>query len=267
MVILPQKMSEMKDSDKTFFIELYIIYLKTGPLYLSATDTDINFNGQTYIAIPFQRETIDRSMDNVIDSCNVSLGDGDYDKLAYLCNGFDFRGAEVVIFKIMYPDSLTDSNLCRISFCGYINACSYSQGTFSCTLNTRIPNIEVPNRSCQLCCNSEFGDEECTMSLGTANINLNAGSTKDKILLPTTYDKDYWKDGVISIRGESRLILSSEGNKVTINYSFLQDDVKEGTPATLVRGCDKTKETCKSRFNNMSNFSGFPAIPFETVYR
>lgn len=267
MVILPQKMSEMKDSDKTFFIELYIVKLKTGTIYLSATDTDITFRGQTYIAIPFQRETIDRSMDNVIDSCEISLGDGDYDKLAYLCNGFDFRGAEVVILKIMYPDSLTDGNLCSISFCGYINACSYSQGTFSCVLNTRLPNIDVPNRVCQLCCNSAFGDDECKMSLATTNINLANGSTKDKILLPTTYAKDYWKDGVISIRGESRLILSSEGNKVIINYSFFQDDVKGGTPATLIRGCDKTKETCKNRYNNMRNFSGFPAIPFETVYR
>ena len=85
--------------------------------------------------------------------------------------------------------------------------------------------------------------------------------------MPTSYSNDYWKDGVISVKGESRLILSSSGNKVTIAYSFLQDDIQEGTQATLIRGCDKTKETCKNRFNNLRNFSGFPAIPFESVYR
>lgn len=53
MIILPQKMSEMKDSDATFFIELYIVNLKTGTIYLAATDTDITFAGQTYMAIPF----------------------------------------------------------------------------------------------------------------------------------------------------------------------------------------------------------------------
>lgn len=267
MIILPQKMSEMKDSDATFFIELYIVKLKTGTIYLAATDTDITFAGQTYMAIPFQRETIDKSMDNVIDSCEISLGDGDYDKLAYLSNGFDFRGADVTIFKISYPDSLEDDTIKSISFMGYINSCSYSDGVFSFSLNTRLPNIEVPNRTCQLCCNSEFGDSECGISLEETNVELATGSTSSNILLPSTYETNYWKDGVIFIKGESRLILSNEGNKIVVNYSFLQSDIKGGMEATLIRGCDKTKETCQNRFNNMKNFSGFPAIPFENVYR
>lgn len=267
MIILPQKMSEMKDSDATFFIELYIVNLKTGTIYLAATDTDITFAGQTYMAIPFQRETIDKSMDNVIDSCEISLGDGNYDKLAYLSNGFDFRGADVTIFKISYPDSLEDDTIKSISFMGYVNSCSYSNGVFSFSLNTRLPNIEVPNRTCQLCCNSEFGDSECGISLEETNVELATGSTSSNILLPSTYDTNYWKDGVIFIKGESRLILSNEGNKIVVNYSFLQSDIKGGMEATLIRGCDKTKETCQNRFNNMKNFSGFPAIPFENVYR
>lgn len=267
MIILPQKMSKMKDSDATFFIELYIVKLKTGTIYLAATDTDITFAGQTYMAIPFQRETIDRSMDNVIDTCEISLGDGDYDKLAYLSQGFDFRGADVTIFKISYPDSLEDDTIKSISFMGYINSCSYSDGVFSFSLNTRLPNIEVPNRTCQLCCNSEFGDSECGISLEETNVELATGSTSSNILLPSTYETNYWKDGVIFIKGESRLILSNEGNKIVVNYSFLQSDIKGGMEATLIRGCDKTKETCQNRFNNMKNFSGFPAIPFENVYR
>lgn len=267
MIVLPQKMSEMKDSDATFFIELYIVNLKTGTIYLAATDTDITFAGQTYMAIPFQRETIDRSMDNVIDSCEISLGDGDYDKLAYLSNGFDFRGADVTIFKIAYPDSLEDDTIKSISFMGYINSCSYSDGVFSFSLNTRLPNIEVPNRTCQLCCNSDFGDEECGISLEETRVQLATGSTNSNILLSATYSTDYWKDGVIFIKGESRLILSNEGNKIIVNYSFLQSDIKGGMEATLIRGCDKTKETCRDRFNNMQNFSGFPSIPFEAIYR
>lgn len=267
MLILPQKMSEMKDSNQTFFIELYKIDLRTGPLYLAATDVDITFWGQTFIAIPFQRETITRSMDNVIDSCDITLGDADYDKLAYICNGFDFRGCNVTIVKIMYPDSLRDNSLCSVVFTGYIDNPSYSGGTFSCTLKTRLPNIEAPNRSCQLCCNSEFGDEECTVSLDSTTVHLASGSTKDNIVLPATYEENYWKDGVITIKGESRLILSSKDNKVTIAYSFLQEDIKPNMEATLIRGCDKTKETCKNRFNNLRHFSGFPAIPYESVYK
>lgn len=150
---------------------------------------------------------------------------------------------------------------------GYINSCSYSDGVFSFSLNTRLPNIEVPNRTCQLCCNSEFGDSECGISLEETKVELANGSTNSNILLPSTYETNYWKDGVIFIKGESRLILSNEGNKIVVNYSFLQSDIKGGMEATLIRGCDKTKESCRDRFNNMKNFSGFPAIPFENVYR
>ena len=50
MIILPQKMSEMKDSDATFFIELYIVKLKTGTIYLAATDTDITFDANHEMA-------------------------------------------------------------------------------------------------------------------------------------------------------------------------------------------------------------------------
>ncbi len=267
MIILPPKMSEMKDSAQTFFIELYKIDLRTGPLYLAATDVDITFAGQKFIAIPLERETIDKSIDNVIDSCDIKLGDGDYDKLAYICNGFDFRGCDVNIIRIVYPDSLTDDSICSWVFSGYVDSPSYSGGVFSCTLKTRMPNIEVPNRSCQLCCNSEFGDDECMMSLNKTTLQLASGTTNEKIVLPNNYGSDYWKDGVISIKGESRLIIGSNGTSVTINCSFLQDDVTAGTEATLIRGCDKTKETCKNRYNNMKNFSGFPSIPWEAVYR
>ena len=99
------------------------------------------------------------------------------------------------------------------------------------------------------------------------NVELATGSTSSNIFLPSTYETNYWKDGVIFIKGESRLILSNEGNKIVVNYSFLQSDIKGGMEATLIRGCDKTKETCQNRFNNMKNFSGFPTIPFENVYR
>ena len=266
MIILPQRMSQMKDSDETFFIELYKIELRTGALYLAATDTDITFAGQEFLAIPLQRETIDKSVDNVIDDCNISLGDGDYDKLAYICNGFDFRGCNVDIIRIAYPDSLTNPDIFSWVFSGYIDSPSYSDGVFSCSLKTRMPNVNVPNRSCRLCCNSEFGDDECKMDLSLTEILLAQGSNKDKIILPQDYPENFWKDGVISIKGESRIILSSSGVSVTINYSFLQD-VQVGAKATLIRGCDKTKETCKSRYNNMKNFSGFPAIPWEAMYK
>ena len=78
MVQLPVCMSEMKDKGKTFFIELYTIALRTGTINLAACDEDIVLDGVRYIAVPIQRESVKRSIANITDSCQLTVGDVDY---------------------------------------------------------------------------------------------------------------------------------------------------------------------------------------------
>ncbi len=37
--------------------------------------------------------------------------------------------------------------------------------------------------------------------------------------------------------------------------------VQVGDTFTIVAGCDKSRETCASKFNNILNFRGFPDVP------
>ena len=261
-VVLPVKMSEMKEKSETFFIELDSIKLRTGMTYIAACDEDVTYDGQTFIAVPFKRESLVRSMDNITDSCKITLADVDYGLLAYVMNGFDFRGCDCTIFRIQYPDSLKNPKIVQWVFSGFIDEPAFSGGTFSCTVMSRFPQIDTPNRYYQMCCNSEFGDSECGMSLAsvTAKVVRASGNT-------LTLDKNLttnYRCGVCSVSGESRIIFSSSGNSIKLNVNFVQP--MEGKKVTLTRGCDKTKEMCK-KYGNMKHFSGFPAIPFESVYR
>lgn len=266
MIILPVKMQEMKDSGTTFFIELYIISLPTGTIYIAAADEDVVFNGVRYLAVPFQRQEVVRSMDNVTDSCNITLGDVGWGLLAYVTNGWDFRGGVCTIVRIQYPDSLTDPSLVEWVFTGRIDEPSFADNTFSCKLTQVFPEVECPNRSSRLACNSEFGDEECQMSLGTQNVRI-TGVENDGtvIILEKSFTDKFWQNGVILCGGEARNISVSSGNKVTINVNFLQEPII-GKMAQLSRGCNKTVDDCR-RFNNLRNYSGFPAIPCTSVYR
>ena len=81
--------------------------------------------------------------------------------------------------------------------------------------------------------------------------------------LDKSYESGYWTYGTITMEGESRTIIKSEGDKITLNLNFLQEFTER--EATLVRGCNKTQTMCR-KYNNMIHFSGFPAIPFENVY-
>lgn len=263
MIILPVCMREAKESDNPFFIELYILELRTGIIRIAACDEDIIFDGNIYTAVPFQRGEIVKSMDSITDSCEVTLGDCSYDLLTYVMSGFDFRGCNATIFRILYPDSLSDSTAAQLVFNGYIDEPSYSGGQFTCKIKTYIPNIDVPNRDYRIHCNSSFGDDECTMNIGEETVSV-LGVSGNTITIPNTYITNYWRNGVATVSGESRIISKSSTNNITVNVNFLQDI--QGKQITLQRGCDKTATNCKE-YGNMMNFSGFPSIPFESQYR
>ncbi len=265
MLVLPAKLNEAKDSDSIFTIELYIIQLRTSTTYIAACDEDIVYNGQKYIAIPIQRETITKSVDNVVDNMNLKIADCDHAKLAYIVNGFDFRGSNVTVISVMYPECLTDVTQVRPVFSGYIDSPSYADGVFSCVVKNELPTVQVPCRSCQLMCNSEFGDEECTVSKDVRTGALLEGTTQTALYYGDGDMKGYWKDGVVTIDGESRLVKDST-DKIYVNVGFAQE-LKPGMTFTIQRGCDKVQKTCIERFNNAKNFSGFPSIPFESTYR
>lgn len=256
-------MAEMKEKADTFFIELYAIKLRTGMTYIAACDEDIEYNGQKFLAVPFRRESMVRSMDNITDSCKISLSDVDYGLLAYVMQGFDFRGCECTVLRIQYPDSLKDPSIVQLMFTGFVDEPAFEGGVFTCTIMSRFPEIEAPNRGYQLSCNSEFGDEECKMSLSeeTAKVVKADGRV---LTVDRDFPENLWICGVCSVAGESRIVSASKDNTLTLNVNFIQP--MEGKEVTLQRGCDKTHEMCK-RLGNAKNFSGFPAIPFESVYR
>ena len=260
---LPVQMETAKESGNPFFIELYVLELRNGITRIAACDEDIVYNGEKYIAVPFKRGEITKSMDNITDSCEVTLGDCSYELLSYVIQGFDFRGCNATVARISYPESLSDPSIIQLVFSGYIDEPSYSDGQFVCKVKSRIPDIECPNRDFRLACNSEFGDAECGMDLAIEKVGI-SGANGNKITVQGSWPSNYWRNGVASVEGESRVIHKSEGNTITLNVNFAQD--VRGMVVTLQKGCDKSADMCR-KYNNMKHFSGFPSIPLETQYR
>ena len=262
-VILPVSMQQAIAANETFFIELYTIELRTFTLRIAACDENVTYNGNVYTAIPIQRENVERSMDSIVNDCTLRVSDCSYEMLSYVINGYDPRSSWCVCQRIQYPNSLTDPSICEWIFAGSLDEFAFQSGTFECKAKARFPEIQCPNRSFQLACNAEFGDETCGVSLGTENLAV-TGISGNTITVNKSHADDYWKDGVAHCEGEARNIVSSSGNTVTFNVNFIQD--LTGKSIELSRGCDKTRTGCK-RFNNSKQYGGFFAIPFESEYR
>lgn len=261
MKILPVSIKQAKDSDSSFFIELYNIYLKTGTVRICNCDAVITFNDLQYYPVPIQRGNIKSTVDSKIDNMDLKIADADNEKIAALMEGFDFRGKKVEILRIQYPESLEDNSIVMPVFCGYLDAPSYSNGEFTCSIKANFPNNNTPTRVTQYICNNTFGDENCKLSKDTRTVNVDIPmSNPTTIVTDFVNNSDYYKNGLITIGYETKMIKSNDEFGYVYTYYPFQGEL-QGT-ATLRRNCDKTPEMC-AKYGNRKNYGGFLSIPKE----
>ena len=63
--------------------------------------------------------------------------------------------------------------------------------------------------------------------------------------------------------GARHMIISEYGSGVELLYPVV---IEPGTEVQLTVGCDHSTATCQSRFNNLDNYGGFPAIPVKNPF-
>lgn len=260
MKILPVSMELAKEQDSSFFIELYNIYLKTGTIRICNCDVIIHFGDYDYYPVPIERGNIKTSVDAKIDNVDLKISDADNSKIAALMQGFDFRGRNVEILRIQYPESIEDNSIVIPVFCGYLDAPSYSNGEFTCSVVSSFPKSKLPHRQTQYFCNNTFGDEICKMSKASKTVSVDiANSTPNMIIISSNLTEDYYKNGLITIGYETKMIKNNSSNVIFVQYPFLSDLTKT---AVITRNCDKTPEMCE-KYGNRINYGGFLAIPKE----
>jgi hypothetical protein len=63
--------------------------------------------------------------------------------------------------------------------------------------------------------------------------------------------------------GARHMIISDYGSGVELLYPVA---IESGTEVLLTVGCDHSTATCQSRFDNLDNYGGFPAIPAKNPF-
>jgi hypothetical protein len=259
-------MAEMKESGTTFFIELYRVELPDHTLLLASSDEDITFNGETYLGYPIKRGDITRTVDSRVDNCDIEVSNtNDYFTLTLL-NGKNFLGCRCYIYRIQYPDSLSDINNVTMVFYGQIDSPELTEDkTFKCSIVSDIPNMDNC-RTFGYACSNQFGDENCRFTPRTASGACRRDAwVVNGVTRPAIYSEalgyTYWKDGIITIAGLSRRVVGQQHNMVIIEYEFPEElDMSGGMK--IVQNCDKTVASCKA-YGNLKRYGGFLYVPFE----
>lgn len=266
MQILPTSISEMKDSDSTFFIPLVRLYLKHATLYFALCDESITFDGQQYIALPVKIGIVKRTVDNKIDNTEVTISNVDDAFTSALLSGYDFRDRKIEIIDIPYPSALSDATQFRYRFIGFIDSpnLNYGEAIFKATVRSVLPSEFTIGRTLMLSCNNEFADErECFADKSLSTGTIQSGSTKTSVYIEQTQVDGYWMNGIFQVGYHYRKIKDSVGNRLDLEIGLM--DIPTGT-YTVQRHCNKTYPNCVT-FGQQTNFTGFLGIPDQYVVK
>ena len=117
-------------------------------------------------------------------------------------------------------------------------------------------------------CQAILGDNACRVNLATCTMKSQVTKVIDKqtfIAKALTQKPGYFAGGEVKFLSGDNLgsrmeVKEFDNSSVTLVLS-MGGATQVGDIFTIVAGCDKAKETCMKKFNNILNFRGFPDVP------
>ena len=271
-------------NNKSFrMVDVYDIDLIGGySAYYTDADFDVVFNGITYLSkqLIIERDTTKTVIGTQVDTLNLKITA----KPDSLLNGSSWLsavrngaldGARVKLRKVFMPswgDTTTLGGI--ILFTGLV-ADVPMVGRFNAELNInsdlQFLNINMPSDMCQAGCRnvlygygcvlikSQWGTTAQVLASSLAQVTCRNGATDS-----------YYSLGVIQFNngpnaGIQHSIKDWRAGTALLALPLLTP-CNPGDSVTLFPGCDKKRNTCKDKFNNLTNFRAEPYVPVpETV--
>lgn len=237
-------------------------------------DRDLTISGDTYLAaVGYTRSAISSSADMTVDNVDLNgMFDDDSITVEDL-RARKFDGAEVLILLVVWSDlTIVPGTLRR----GYLGEVIHTpSGVFRTTLeglarilNQTIGDLSSPGCPVDL---GSTGIGKCNKVLTGFTVSGTVSSVVSGVQLNVTiagtFPDGWFNFGVLTWTGGVNTGRSMEvknwyeSPEVVVLYLPTGLPASAGDTFTMVRGCDKTLDTCRDVFNNVVNFQGFPHLP------
>lgn len=166
-----------------------------------------------------------------------------------------------------------------LQFRGSIGEISRESGGFRAELVGQSEALNKPQgRVFQKNCGAILANKTCGVNLNSATYSI------QRPVLSSNNEIEFFFDGMDSYAAgwfnRGRLVVKSgdgvdlvgvirkdhklsDGKRKIELWEALRADIQPGDQIRLEAGCDKAAGTCRSKFNNMLNYRGFPTIPGE----
>lgn len=180
---------------------------------------------------------------------------------------WDFAAIE--IFIVNYNDLTMGSMTLRSGNLGSVRT---GRGMFVAELRGMMQRLQqAVGRLVMPACNADLGDSRCGINLGTFTDGTVSGSvdsvTSNRQFLDAglTQAANWFAGGLLTWTSGLNSDLAAEvksftGGAVSLHIA-MPYTVQVGDTFTIKAGCDKSVTTCRTKFNNVVNFRGFPHLP------
>lgn len=273
MKVIPIALANHYASGGTSLARVWKITRTDGQVFgLTDHDDDIAFDGVTYRATSvFDGSAIQSRDDMSVDNLEVLGVLNDAGIQAEDIEAGRWDGAQVEYLQINWRDTSMGAEILRVGVIGKIQR---KRGQYVAELRgllqflqSNIGDIVTPS------CNADLGDARCKVDLEGSPGYRVAGSvvavSSRRLFTVSTLGKPAgWFDGgeITFASGANNGIRmevkQQEVSPVSIELQLpMPFDVAPGDAFTIIPGCDKTKATCITKFNNVVNFRGFSFVP------
>lgn len=280
--------SLLLNSQMFYMSDLFTITLSNGTI-LRYTNCDIplTVGGNTYTCMLISRDGTTQTRGITVDELSLTI---ETDKQDILPGGLTFmqavaagtfKDAILRLDRVFSPTPFV-FNMPAISndyvllwWVGILNI--DEAGGLTVEVNaasmTQLLNVKFPRNLYYPPCIYTLGDSECSVVLSQYQVSGTtlAGSAKNTVLTNLALADGYLNQGSITFTSGdntnvTRTIKSSANKQIATILPF-QYLPQPGDTFIVCPGCTKSMECCKTRFNNLNKFRGFPFIPTEaTVY-
>lgn len=234
-------------------------------------DKDVEFGDETFVAIPISSPDISNM--TLLDTNPYEITMPKTADLAVYLRGYPPSFAMRAEVFVMHPEASVQER--RRVFVGKIMGLSTrdAEAIISCdTLDSSFRNPGL-RRTYQRQCPHVLYGPACRAVKNPLTLNvlpLSAGiNTLALASLPPSVVPEQFLGGQAEWQVQDgrvvRKIIQAYRDDTTLRLALAgpADSATIGGPVSLLRGCDRTEESCTTRFNNILNYGGQPWIPLE----
>jgi uncharacterized phage protein (TIGR02218 family) len=182
-----------------------------------------------------------------------------------------FDGAEILRYRVFFSGPVASANVVSAVLLfrgrmGVIQQIGRTSAKFTVNSDLILLDNDMPRNLYQATCVHKLYDAGCTLNKANFGFAGTVGADASATQIPWSGASQNFAQGTVTFTsgvnaGVTATIGAAQGGAwLTLIYP-LEEPPSEGDSFVAYYGCDHTLPTCQNKFDNGTNFRGFPFVP------